>query len=174
MFDEYHFLDYNYSKREVKNMIKNKHFEIDKDTLKKEIDDMVKKYSLNDDEKKELTFIMNAFYKFYCRIDLNDTNVSAQDIVPLFDDTVLDCIVNTYNNTGLKTRANLFYKNLPSIVKLSSASINIGSSPFLIKSREVEKDTYPTERRVHKTPSHQSYSYGGCGGCSSGGSYGHC
>ena len=155
-------------------MIKNKHLEINKDILKKEIEDMVKKYSLNDDEKKELTFIMNSFCKFYHRMDAADTIISAQDIVPLFDDTILDCISNTYNNTGLKTRANLFYKNLPSIVKLSSTSMGIGSSPFLTKSRDKKEDTYPTERRVYNPPSHQSYSYGGCGGCSSGGSYGHC
>lgn len=116
---------------------------------------------------------MNTFYKFYQKIDSNNTIISAQDIVPLFDDTVLDCIVNTYNNTGLKTRANLFYKNLPSIVKLSSASIGISNNSFLIKKQRVEEDIYPTER-VHTPPSHQTYNYGGCGGCSSDYDYGHC
>lgn len=165
-------------KRKGGKMITNKTVNISRDKLKTEIDDMTKKYNLNSQEKKELEFIINAFYKFYKKMNDSDTEFSEKDILDVFDSTVLDSIVGTYNNTGLQTRANIFYKNLPSICSLSSQKKESSTT------KKKSSDNYSSHS--YREPSHnygscgssynsRSYDYGGCGGSGRyGSSYSHC
>lgn len=86
---------------------------LDKEVVLKDIEEFSVINKLEEEEHNELKFLCNSFVKFYNRnIDL--------DISELFElfDFMIDTRISPGTPPGLKTRANLFYKEIESIKNL--------------------------------------------------------
>lgn len=151
--------------------------ELNKKSVLDEVENFAKKYKLSTEEKAELAFIMNTFCKYYNKMSDNSSMLSQEDIIESFE-SVLETITETYNGTGTKTRANLFWKEIPCVQKMIKDSADTASKKTAKKStHETDVFSYPPAHSPSYSSSYHSssYSYGGCGG--SGGGYsggGHC
>lgn len=142
--------------------------------IEQEATDFCKKYRLTDKEKKELNFIMDSFVKYYNKLSESDQSFSQKDVIESFD-AVLETITETYNGTGTQTRANIFWKQIPSVADMERKE---NYKKTMLDESKDEEDDPPVTHTSHRsytpvqsyTPSHSYSSYGGCGG--GGGGYG--
>ncbi len=156
--------------------------ELSIDKIRKEVDAFSSKNKLTTQEKDELNFIMRSFCKYYNKMSDSSSMFEQEDIIESFDG-ILETITETYNGTGTQTRANLFWKFIPTVDDMRKSNT---SSKKTNKKRTYDDDdnSYTPPKRTSSKPSYSSYgscgssssysSYGGCGGGGGYSSGGHC
>jgi len=159
--------------------------ELDNKKIAAEVEAFSKKYRLTQQEREELLFIMNTFCKYYNKMSESSQMLEQDAIIDSFDG-VLETITGTYNGTGTQTRANIFWKQIPSVLKMLKNNTSSTKNKKDDGNNTPSKNTHTSSHTSHAsytTPSYggcgqsssysNSYSYGGCGG-GGGYSYGHC
>lgn len=150
-------------------MIAGKTKTLSAEKIAKEVQDFSTKNRLSADEKKELEFILKTFCKFYNKMAESDEEFVSRTVVELFDG-VLESITETYNGTGVQTRANLFWKQVPTIKAFCD-----GKEP---NDEKNQRTTSTSSNKSHSSATYSyqdtGYSYGGCGGGYGGYGGGHC
>lgn len=94
--------------------------------LERDVNEFSKLNKLNEDELKELNFIVKAFFSFHSTFKKTKQKFEEKEIVDLFD-SVIDLIINSYNNNGLQTKSYLYFKLLPIIdnIRTSKETLNL-------------------------------------------------
>lgn len=90
---------------------------LQKGKVEKEVEKFAKEYSLTQEEKNELAFIMRSFVKLYNNMSQQTHTYSQKEIIETFNG-VMDSITETYNGTGLRTHADVYWKQLPCVADM--------------------------------------------------------
>lgn len=134
--------------------------QLDITKVKDEVSTFAAGYKLSEQEKTELAFIMNTFCKYYNKMSDSSQMFEQETIIDSFEG-VLESIVDTYNGTGLQTRANLFWKQLPCIMQMikdSGESKAVKELSNKKKATNTAKPDKPKPAKPSKTTSSSSYS----------------
>lgn len=151
---------------------------LNKEQILKSAKEFAKDYNLTEEELNELNFICESFVKYYNNLSNKETVYSPKMVAESFDTMLNTQLTGIWS--GLNTRANLFYKQVPELEKIfqqdtldkkiANRDSELNEKNKEIRSLKRELDSTKAENKRLKTKTEStsrssSYSsYGGCGG----------
>lgn len=158
--------------------------ELNKEQILKSAKEFAKEHSLNEDELNELNFICESFVKYYNSLAKKETLYSPKMVSESFDAMLNTQLTGIWS--GLNTRANLFYKQVPELEKIFlqdtlDKKIATKNDELSAKNKEIQtlkrelNSTKEENKRLKtrsETPSRTTPSYSSYGGCGGSRSYG--